>query len=103
MKAGMFHKFFWSFPLALVFLATFSAPSPVFAQAPAEANIAFRLLPEKTDVKGGENNGIDVLYVSGGIHAREYGEGAHQPEPARLAAFLEKHGHHPVAVIPRLR
>ncbi|WP_274629989.1 TIGR01459 family HAD-type hydrolase [Arvimicrobium flavum] len=56
-----------------------------------------------TDVKGAENNGIDVLYVSGGIHSREYGEEAYQPEPARLAAFLEKHGHHPVAVIPRLR
>lgn len=56
-----------------------------------------------TDVKGAENNGIDVLYVSGGIHAREYGEEVHQPDARRLAAFLEQHGHHPVAVIPRLR
>jgi HAD superfamily hydrolase (TIGR01459 family) len=56
-----------------------------------------------TDVKGAEANDIDVLYVSGGIHAREYGEEVHQPDAARLAAFLEKHGHHPVAVIPRLR
>ncbi|MCO5160310.1 MAG: TIGR01459 family HAD-type hydrolase [Mesorhizobium sp.] len=55
-----------------------------------------------TDVKGAELNGIDVLYVSGGIHAREYGETL-EPDPALLAAFLEKHGHHPVAVIPRLR
>lgn len=55
-----------------------------------------------TDVKGAEQNGIDVLYVTGGIHAREYGETI-EPDPALLAAFLEKHGHHPVAVIPRLR
>lgn len=55
-----------------------------------------------TDVKGAESSGIDVLYVSGGIHAREYGELAQEPDAARLAAFLEKHGHHPVAVIPHL-
>lgn len=56
-----------------------------------------------TDVKGAEANGVEVLYVSGGIHAREYGDDGLQPDPARLAAFLEKHGHHPVAIIPRLR
>jgi HAD superfamily hydrolase (TIGR01459 family) len=55
-----------------------------------------------TDVKGAEQNGVDILYVSGGIHARDYGETL-DPDPALLAAFLEKHGHHPVAVIPRLR
>lgn len=55
-----------------------------------------------TDVKGAEQNGIDILYVTGGIHAREYGETL-EPDAALLAAFLEKHGHHPVAVIPRLR
>ncbi|RVC19360.1 TIGR01459 family HAD-type hydrolase, partial [Mesorhizobium sp. M7A.F.Ca.CA.004.04.2.1] len=53
-------------------------------------------------VKGAADNGFDVLYVSGGIHARDYGD-ALQPDPARLAAFLEKHGYGPVAVIPRLR
>ncbi|MEZ5782533.1 MAG: TIGR01459 family HAD-type hydrolase [Rhizobiaceae bacterium] len=56
-----------------------------------------------TDVKGAEANGIDVLYVTGGIHTREYGEEAQAPDVDRLAAFLEKHGHHPVAVIPKLR
>lgn len=55
-----------------------------------------------TDVKGADQAGIDVLYVSAGIHAREYGE-THEPNLERLAAFLDKHGHHPVAVIPRLR
>jgi HAD superfamily hydrolase (TIGR01459 family) len=55
-----------------------------------------------TDVKGGVTNGIDVLYVSGGIHAADYGDTL-SPDPVRLAAFLEKHGFAPVAVIPRLR
>ncbi|MRX34101.1 TIGR01459 family HAD-type hydrolase [Aminobacter sp. MDW-2] len=55
-----------------------------------------------TDVKGAADNGIDVLYVSGGIHARDYGE-AHAPDPDMLAAFLDKHGYSPVATIPKLR
>jgi HAD superfamily hydrolase (TIGR01459 family) len=55
-----------------------------------------------TDIKGAADNGFDVLYVSGGIHARDYGDTL-QPDPARLAAFLEKHGYRPVAVIPRLQ
>jgi len=55
-----------------------------------------------TDVKGSADNGFDVLYVSGGIHAREYGDPL-RPDPALLAAFLDKHGYRPVAVMPRLR
>ncbi|CAN7611236.1 TIGR01459 family HAD-type hydrolase [Mesorhizobium sp. LjRoot246] len=55
-----------------------------------------------TDVKGAADNGFDVLYVSGGIHARDYGD-VLQPDPAMLAVFLEKHGYRPVAIIPRLR
>jgi HAD superfamily hydrolase (TIGR01459 family) len=55
-----------------------------------------------TDVRGAEQNGIDVLYVSGGIHAGEYGD-PQDPDTEKLAAFLGTHGHHPVAVIPRLR
>ena len=55
-----------------------------------------------TDVKGADDNGIDVLYVSAGIHAREYGD-PDNPDPEALAAFLEAHGRRPVAVIPRLK
>lgn len=55
-----------------------------------------------TDVKGAEQNGIDILYVSAGIHAREYGE-PHRPDVERLGTFFAKHGQHPVAFIPRLR
>lgn len=55
-----------------------------------------------TDVKGADDNGIDVLYVSGGIHAKEYA-GAEEPDTRLLAAFLEAHGRRPVAIIPTLR
>ncbi|TYR32001.1 TIGR01459 family HAD-type hydrolase [Mesorhizobium microcysteis] len=55
-----------------------------------------------TDVKGAADFGLDVLYVSGGIHAAEYADGHAAADPARLAAFLEKHGYRPVATIPRL-
>jgi HAD superfamily hydrolase (TIGR01459 family) len=55
-----------------------------------------------TDVKGAEDYGLDILYVSAGIHAGEYGD-PHEPDEQLLAEFLARHGHHPVAVIPRLR
>jgi HAD superfamily hydrolase (TIGR01459 family) len=55
-----------------------------------------------TDVTGAARNGVDMLYVSGGIHAHEYGEPL-TPDPAELIAFLDRHGHKPVATTPRLR
>lgn len=54
-----------------------------------------------TDVKGADQYGIDFLYISGGIHAREYGEPL-RPDFGRLAAFLEQHGSRPVATMPAL-
>jgi len=87
--------------------------APIYAVALAEvADILGRPVDRKevlaigdgmmTDVKGAADNGLDVLYVSGGIHARDYGD-SQRPDPLLLAAFLEKHGYRPVAVIPRLR
>jgi HAD superfamily hydrolase (TIGR01459 family) len=55
-----------------------------------------------TDVKGAVDNGFDLLYVTSGIHALEYGEGE-RPAPARLAAFLDNHGYEPVAAMTRLK
>lgn len=55
-----------------------------------------------TDIKGAADNGLDVLYVSGGVHARDYGH-PDEPEPARLQAFLDRHGYHPVAMMTKLR
>ena len=55
-----------------------------------------------TDIKGAADNGIDALYISGGVHAREHGETL-DPDSAMLAAFLERHGYRPVATMPRLQ
>jgi HAD superfamily hydrolase (TIGR01450 family) len=54
-----------------------------------------------TDVKGAADYGLDLLYVSGGIHARDYGDG-NGADPRRLAAYLAQHGRDPVAVMHRL-
>jgi HAD superfamily hydrolase (TIGR01459 family) len=56
-----------------------------------------------TDIKGAADFGLDVLYVSGGIHWRDYGEESGKPDAGRLHAFLTKHGHRPVAVMTELR
>ena len=55
-----------------------------------------------TDIKGAHDNGIDALYVSGGIHARDYGH-PDDPEPEKLQAFLDRHGFTPVATMPKLQ
>ncbi len=55
-----------------------------------------------TDVKGAIENGFDVLYVSGGIHYRDYGDDPMRPDPTRLKGFFDSHALHPIASIPRL-
>jgi HAD superfamily hydrolase (TIGR01459 family) len=55
-----------------------------------------------TDIKGATDNGVDVLYVSAGIHAADYGD-PERPDRDRLSAFLARHGQVPVAVMTRLR
>lgn len=55
-----------------------------------------------TDVKGASDNGLDVLYISGGVHARDYGH-PDEPEPEKLQAFLDRHGYDPVAMMTKLR
>lgn len=56
-----------------------------------------------TDIKGAADFGLDALYISGGVHWRDYGEASHRPDPGRLHAFLTQHGRRPVAVMPGLR
>ena len=55
-----------------------------------------------TDVRGAEAFGLDVLYISGGIHAQHYVEGGRTDED-RLAAFLAEEGAHPKWWMPRLQ
>lgn len=55
-----------------------------------------------TDVRGAEAFGLDVLYVSGGIHAQEYVEGGRTSE-GKLDAFLKREGAAPKWWMPRLQ
>lgn len=55
-----------------------------------------------TDVLGAAGFGLDLLFVTDGIHAVEYAHGGVVDE-ARLAAFLSRNDAHPIAWIQRLR
>lgn len=55
-----------------------------------------------TDIKGADGFGCPVLYISGGIHAAEYGP-VDTPDWEALSKFVEAQGYNPVATMPRLR
>lgn len=55
----------------------------------------------RTDLAGAAGIGIDCLFVTGGIHAKEIGRGSGQ-NPAVLAAMFADAGVSPAAVTPRL-
>jgi len=57
----------------------------------------------RTDVKGGLDAGLDVLFVSGGLSAGDVGTDPEHPDPARLDAYLAEHGVAPRYAIGRLR
>jgi len=56
-----------------------------------------------TDVLGGQGEGLDTLFVTGGLAASEFGSDPENPEPAPLEAFLVDHQLSPAWSIGRLR
>ncbi len=54
-----------------------------------------------TDIAGALGYGLDVVYISAGIHAAEYGD-ADSPEEEKLQEFLNTNYSTPVAWMPRL-
>ncbi|MCR8722944.1 TIGR01459 family HAD-type hydrolase [Frigidibacter sp. ROC022] len=56
-----------------------------------------------TDVKGGIGEGLDTLFITGGIAASEFGPDPEQPDPAMLDAWLARHELSPTYAIPALR
>ena len=54
-----------------------------------------------TDVRGAIDNGFDLLYISSGIHAADYGN-PDEPDRAALDAWLAAKDAAPVATMPRL-
>ncbi|MBL1406739.1 MAG: TIGR01459 family HAD-type hydrolase [Hyphomicrobiales bacterium] len=87
--------------------------APIYEQAIKEASSLTGKTFEKsdilaigdgmpTDIKGAQDFGLDVLYISAGIHAGEYGD-ADEPNDGLLQKFLVKNNAKPVAYIPRLQ
>jgi HAD superfamily hydrolase (TIGR01459 family) len=54
-----------------------------------------------TDVAGANQNNLDLLFITAGIHAADYGA-PESPDPAMLTAFLARHNATPEACMPRL-
>ncbi|MBN2759263.1 MAG: TIGR01459 family HAD-type hydrolase [Rhodobacteraceae bacterium] len=57
----------------------------------------------QTDVKGGMAEGVDTLFITGGLAADKFGPDVEQPEQAPLDAWLAEEGQSPTYAIGRLR
>ena len=55
-----------------------------------------------TDIKGACDYGLDALFVTGGIHAADFGP-VDDPDPAVVARRLRQDGLAAVAIIPKLK
>ncbi|MFN4159822.1 MAG: TIGR01459 family HAD-type hydrolase [Gemmobacter sp.] len=56
-----------------------------------------------TDVQGGIAEGLDTLFITGGLAAEAFGPDSDHPDPALLAAWLERDGRHPTWAMGHLR
>jgi HAD superfamily hydrolase (TIGR01459 family) len=56
-----------------------------------------------TDVMGGIGEGLDVLFITGGLAAKEFGPDPINPDPARLKMWLSEQNLAPTAAISLLR
>ena len=56
-----------------------------------------------TDIKGGVAEGLDTLFITGGISVDAFGPDPQSPDPALLTAWLHDQSLSPTATIGRLR
>jgi ribonucleotide monophosphatase NagD (HAD superfamily) len=56
-----------------------------------------------TDVQGGIAEGVDTLFITGGLAAANCGPDVENPDPQRLQGFLARKDRHPTFAIGRLR
>ncbi|MCW3782715.1 TIGR01459 family HAD-type hydrolase [Defluviimonas salinarum] len=56
-----------------------------------------------TDIQGGMGEGIDTLFITGGLEATRFGADVEAPEPAKLTAWLDEMQMAPTFAIGRLR
>ena len=57
----------------------------------------------QTDIKGGMAEGMDTVFITGGLAAEQFGPDLDQPEQAALDAWLVQEGESPTYAIGRLR
>lgn len=56
-----------------------------------------------TDIQGGIGEGLDTLFITGGLEADRFGPDVEQPDPVRLDAWLEGQELSPTFAMGRLR
>jgi len=88
-------------PFAPIYEAAFEAAAEMLGRPVARSEALAIGDGALTDLKGAAARGIDMVFITSGIHAAEYGS-AHAPDAERLARFLESHGPAPAAVMARL-
>jgi HAD superfamily hydrolase (TIGR01459 family) len=87
-------------PYAPIYQAALASLAQALGRKPAQVlaiGDGFR-----TDVTGAARQGLDVLFVAGGIH-RDETLVAGEPDPERLAALFAREGYTPAATIAALR
>ena len=57
----------------------------------------------RTDVQGGIAEGVDTLFITGGLAAADCGPDVENPNPALLQNFISREQRHPTFAIGRLR
>jgi HAD superfamily hydrolase (TIGR01459 family) len=57
----------------------------------------------RTDVKGANQFGIDVLLITAGLHVQEFGSDPEAPDARRIAEVLKSKGLAVAAAMPRLK
>ncbi|NBB97010.1 MAG: TIGR01459 family HAD-type hydrolase [Alphaproteobacteria bacterium] len=57
----------------------------------------------QTDIKGGMAEGVDTLFITGGLAAEQFGADVEAPEQAPLDAWLAREGQSPTFALGRLR
>lgn len=88
-------------PFAPIYEAALEAASDVLGREVGAADVLAIGDGALTDLKGAAARGIDMLFITAGIHAAEYGS-PHAPDLGQLARFLGRHGPAPAAVMPHL-
>jgi len=56
-----------------------------------------------TDIAGGIAEGLDTMFITGGLDAEAFGPDPDHPDPDLLEAYLARHQLSPTYAIPRLR